>query len=95
MVRRAVVVDLELVIEGALATWVVHDDAITGARLLRLLFLQVLALGLLVRVRASLIIAVGVNSGRRMVDRREFLGALIKEVQIEDIMVVDIVMMVS
>ena len=95
MVRRAVVIDLELVIKGAPITWVVHDDAITGARLLRLLFLQVLALGLLVRVWAGLVIAVGVNSGRRMVNRREFLGALVKEVQIEDVMVVDIVMMVS
>ena len=71
VVRRAVVIDLELVvIEGAPITWVVHDDAVTtGARLLRLLFLQVLALGLLVRVWAGLVvIAISVNSGRRMVD---------------------------
>ena len=99
VVRRAVVIDLELVvIEGAPITWVVHNDAVTtGARLLRLLFLQVLALGLLVRVWAGLVvIAISVNSGRRMVNRRELLSALVKEVQIEDVMVVvDIVMMVS
>ena len=96
MVSRAVVANLELVIECALAALVVHDDAaITRTRLLRLLLLQVLALGLLVRVRTGLVIAVSVNGCRRMVNRRKLLGALVKEVNIEDVLVVDIVMMMS
>ena len=90
MVRR--VVDLELVIEGPLSTLVAHDNAVTGARLLRLLLLQVLALGLLVRVWTSLAIAICVNSCCRVVDRRELLGTLVEKVQIKDVVVV---MMVS
>ena len=90
MVRR--VVDLELVIECPLSTLVARANAITGTWLLRLLLLQVLALGLLVRVWTSLVITVCVNSCCRVVDRRELLGALVKEVQIKDVVVV---MMVS
>ena len=90
VVRR--VVDLELVIEGPLSTLVAHDNAVAGARLLRLLLLQVLALGLLVRVRTSLVIAICVNSCCRVVDRRELLGTLVEKVQIKDVVVV---MMVS
>ena len=90
VVRR--VVDLELVIEGPLPTRVAHDNAVTGTWLLRLLLLQVLALGLLVRVRTSLVIAIRVNGCRRVVDRRELLGTLVEKVQIKDVVVV---MMVS
>ena len=89
MVRR--VVDLELVIESPLSTLVAHANAITGTWLLRLLLLQVLALGLLVRVGTSLVIAICVNGGCRVVDRRELLGTLVKEVQIKDVVVVMVV----
>lgn len=100
MVRRDVVTDLERVVEctfdALLAVHIIDDVIATGATwLLRLLLLQVLALGLLVGVRTGLVIAVSVNGCRRMVNRRKLLGALVKEVNIEDVLVVDIVMMMS